>query len=168
MLRRYAVGPSVEIGLPRGLRLEADALYSRIGWDSAGRPTPLFEAFQSTTRIGAWEFTALPKRLFRKDSSVRPYVGIGPTFRRFFTTRQIYQFTDPSRAISKQMVEQLRRKNIAGIAFAAGFEKGKTVRVAPEFRYTRWLMNNIYDGFSDIRTQGNQAEFLVTFSFGAF
>jgi hypothetical protein len=39
------------------------------------------------------------------------------------------------------------------------------VQIAPEFRYTRWLMNNIYDSFV-LRTQSNQAGFLVSLTFG--
>ena len=166
IVRRYVFGPTVDIGLSRNVRLDLDVLYRRTGWDSFGRLVDQLEPFQSTVRIGAWDFGALPKRVLRNNSGLRPYAGAGVTFRRFFTTRQVFhQFGNPRLDISKQKVAELRRKNVAGLAFAAGFEAGRTVRVAPEFRYTRWLMNNVHDAFVGIHTQANQAEFLVSFTF---
>jgi hypothetical protein len=34
------------------------------------------------------------------------------------------------------------------------------LRVAPEFRYTRWLTNHLYDGFP-VSTRRGHAEFLL-------
>ena len=42
---------------------------------------------------------------------------------------------------------------------------GGALRFAPELRYTRWLMNNVHDGFPNLSTQANQAEILVSFTF---
>ena len=165
--RRYTIGPEAVIGLPLlGLRVAADALYQRIGWDSARAATPLYEPFQSTVRLGAWDFDALLERRFG-HAGIHPYLGAGPAFRRFFTTRENYFFPDrPADALSNQLVIEVGQKNIAGIAFAAGLETGGAVRIAPEFRYTRWLMDNIPDSYRGLATQANQAEFLLSIRFG--
>ena len=161
--RRYTVGPTAEIRLPLlGLSVEVDALYHRIGWDSSRAGTPVFEPFQSTARIGAWDFSAPFKRRLGL-SDVHPYLAAGPAFRRFFTTRENY-VSAASRNLSKQMIDEVHRKNIAGIVAAAGVELGRAMRIAPEFRYTRWLMNNISDSNPFLSTQANQAEVLVLVS----
>jgi hypothetical protein len=166
--RRYTVGPTAEIGLPLlGLRLEVDALYRRIGWNGSGIATPLFEAFQSTSRFGAWNFDALLKRRIGV-AGVHPYVGAGASFRRLFTTRTNYVFPGPPpRSITEQMTVELNHKNIAGLVLSGGIELGGgALRLAPELRYTRWLMNNVYDNLPNLSTQANQAEILVSFTFG--
>src|SRR5438477_4905107 len=75
VVKRYTLGPTADIALPWKLRLEVDALYRRTGWDIAVRPTLISQAYQSTVRIGAWDFAALPKRGFRRGSALRPYAG---------------------------------------------------------------------------------------------
>jgi hypothetical protein len=165
--RRYTVGPVAAIDLPfAGLRVAADALYRRIGWESVRAGTPLFEPFQSAVRVGAWDFDALLERRFGREG-LHPYLGAGPAFRRFFTTRENYVFPDRrDMFLTKQMVDGLSHKNIAGLAFSAGLEAGGSVRVAPEFRYTRWLMNNMSGTYPGIATQANQAEILLSVRFG--
>jgi hypothetical protein len=166
--RRYTVGPTAEIGLPLfGLRLEVDALYRRIGWNGSGIATPLFDAFQSTTRFSAWDFDALLKQHIG-GAGILPYVGAGAAFRRLFTTRTNYVFPGPPPGfLTEQMTAELNHKNIAGFVLSGGIELGVgALRVAPEFRYTRWLMNNIHHGFPNLSTQANQAEILVSFTFG--
>lgn len=168
VMRRYAVGPTAEIGLPFfGLGVEASALYRRIGWDSTRSATGLDDPFFSTVRAGAWDFSAVLKRRFGQ-AGMRPYVGGGAAFRRMFTTRSEIDFPgQPDRHISKQMVEGLRRKNIAGLVASAGVELGSgAVRFSPELRYTRWLMDNIYPAFP-ISTECNQVDFLVAITFGS-
>jgi hypothetical protein len=165
--RRYTVGPTVEVGLPLiGLRVEADALYRRMGWDSSRAGTALLEPYVSTVRVGAWDFDVLLKHRLPGGPAVRPYVGAGAAFRRLFTTRENFLFPGPpARFVTKQMIEEVRRKNIAGLVFSAGVEVGGPLRIAPEVRYTRWLMNNVTGAFP-IGTQANQLEVLVSITFG--
>jgi len=165
--RRYTIGPTAEIDLPLlGLRLEADVLYRRIGWDSARAATRLFEPFQSTARFGAWDFVALAKHRVRR-AGIHAYLGAGGSIRRLFTTRENFFFPGPpARFLTKQLTDEIHHKNIAGLVFSAGIELGGGLRVAPEFRYTRWLMNNIHAGFPNLSTQANQAEILVSLTFG--
>jgi len=63
------------------------------------------------------------------------------------------------------MIDGLRHKNIAGVVFSAGIEFGGALRIAPEFGYTRWLMNNIYDSFG-VSTEANEADILLSLTFG--
>src|ERR1700730_7368561 len=71
--RRYTIGPTGEIALPLfGLRVEADAFYRRIGWDSNRTATPLLEPFRSTARFGAWDFDALLKHRVG-EAGIHPY-----------------------------------------------------------------------------------------------
>jgi hypothetical protein len=165
--RRYTVGPTVEVGLPLiGFRVEADALYRRMGWDSSRAGTALLESYVSTVRAGAWDFDVLLKRRLLGALVVHPYLGGGAAFRRLFTTRETFLFPGPpSRFVTKQMIDEVRRKNIAGLVFSAGVELGGPLRIAPEFRYTRWLMNNVTGPFP-IGTEANQAEVLVSITFG--
>jgi hypothetical protein len=165
--RRYTVGPEAEIGLPvLGLRVEVDALYRRIGWDGSRAGTSFLDAFQSTARVGAWDFDALLKRRFGV-AGIHPYVGAGAAFRRFFTTRENYIFPGPPpNFLTKQMIDEAPHKNIAGLVFSAGVEFGGAVRIAPEVRYTRWLMNNIISGYPGLATEANQAEILLLIAFG--
>ena len=164
---RYTAGPTAEIDVPFfGLSVEADALYRRIGWNSSRAASPLFEPFQSTARMGAWEFDALLKHHLG-GPGVHAYLGAGAAFSRLFTTRETYTFPGPPpRDLSKQMVDEVRRKNIGGIVVSAGIAFGGAIRVAPELRYTRWLSNNIIDGYPNLSTQANQAEALVSLTFG--
>jgi hypothetical protein len=161
--RRYTVGPTAEIGVPLwGLSVEADALYRRIGWDSSRTASALSEPFQSTARMGAWEFDALLKHRVG-----HAYVGAGGAFNRLFITRENYIFSGPPpRDLTKQLVDEVRRKNIGGIVVSAGIALGGAVRVAPELRYTRWLNNNIIDAMPNLSTQANQVEALISITFG--
>jgi hypothetical protein len=159
VLKRYTVGPSAEVALPWKIGLEFSALYSRMGWDQTRQGTPLLEPYRSTTRAGAWDFAAVAKRRFARHA----FAGFGPSVRRLFTTRQIVEIDGFT--ISTQRIAEMRRKNIPGLVFAAGLEWGGRLRVAPEFRYTRWLTNNLYDSFP-VSTRPDQAEFLLGFTFG--
>jgi hypothetical protein len=162
VLRRYTVGPVGDVALPWHLRLEAGALYRRIGWNSIGLGMLGSIPFRSTTRIGSWDFAALVKRPLG-SRALRPFAAAGPAFRRFFTTRQIYDY--PAFPVSKQMVDELQHKNVPGIAAAFGVEIGRAVRLAPQIRYTRWLRDSVYPAFG-MGSQNNQWDLLLALTFG--
>jgi hypothetical protein len=77
--RRYVVGGSVEVRLPAGFAIEADALYQRIGDTStlfAFLPPPFFSI--SRERGNDWEFPLYAKYYFRPHTaSWQPFVGTG-------------------------------------------------------------------------------------------
>src|SRR5258708_4319682 len=80
--KNYVIGPMVELKLPLGFTIEADALY---------RPLNLtFLSFQFGSSfdrvfadIGSWEFPILGKYHFLHTPLVKPYGEAGPIFRHF-------------------------------------------------------------------------------------
>jgi hypothetical protein len=158
----YVVGPTAEIGLPfRGLGVEAAALYRRIGWDSRRAATDLPEPFSATVRAGAGDFSALLKHRFER-AGTRPDVAGGSAMRMLTTRSEVNVSDQLERHISKQMMYELRRKNIVGQVASAGIELGRgLVRNSPELRYARWrIMNNI-QAVLPLSTQANQVDVLV-------
>ena len=77
--RPYALGPMLEVGLPLGLSVEADALYSRIGY-SADHSYPLGYSI-NRGRATSWEFPVLLKRSL-PFPLLHPYVSAGYAPRR--------------------------------------------------------------------------------------
>ncbi|MBL8238634.1 MAG: outer membrane beta-barrel protein [Bryobacterales bacterium] len=129
------IGPMLDIRLPLGLGIEADALYRR--WNVAG--------FLSSGSASTWEFPVYGK-LRVPGVIARPYFGGGLNFQRL---------GDLSRFLGGSANEKSRR----GFLGAAGLEvKVPFVRISPELRFTRW--NNS----GPIRST-NQIDFLVGLTF---
>lgn len=80
LLKRFAVGPSFELGLPAGLRLESGFLYRRF---SSSENLSLGPAnWQSYDIRGSrWELPAVLKREFGRGA-VRPFAGGGGVWSR--------------------------------------------------------------------------------------
>jgi len=55
--KRYTVGPAVDVSLPLTLRFEANALYTRLDYDSA--VSGIDTLTRSTTRANSWAFPLL-------------------------------------------------------------------------------------------------------------
>lgn len=140
----YLVGPFVEVRLPFGLGVEADALYRQLDFAvvQSGDTTPF--RFNDST----WEFPILAKYRF-KLPVVRPYVDAGPTFRHA-------QDTLAGNTLSHH-----------GFAAGAGVDiKALVLHISPEIRYTRWGSDNILGDFTaPPYSNRNQVEFLVGISF---
>jgi hypothetical protein len=129
------IGPMLEIRLPFGLGIEANALWRR--WDAKG---PLNPGSAST-----WEYPIYGK-VRVPGIIVRPYVGGGVNFQRL---------GDISRFLGGAVVDSNRR----GFLGAAGVEfKAPLVCISPEIRFTRW-------GNSGFIRSTNQFDFLVGLSF---
>ena len=147
--RPYIVGPSIEVRLPAGFALEADALYQRIGNTSS---FGLIESFLGTgvaavtgattrTRANEWEFPVLGKYYFRRDSKWQPFVGTGWALR-FADQREAGKETivDASGASSTFVFKDDFRSDVeVGATFAAGvrYRVGRFA-LLPQVRYTRW------------------------------
>ena len=140
-MRRYTVGPTVEVRIPFGFRVEVDGLYKRVGLQSFSGPAPNGEFIQTGERANAWEIPMLLKRRFHRGRFA-PYGSVGaalrtigdlhydmlttPDFPGYAPTRQ--QFTFPSN-------EPLA----VGIVAAGGVSiKALPIRIEPEIRYTHW------------------------------
>jgi hypothetical protein len=153
--RPYVVGPSVEMRLPAGLAIEADALYQRIGNTSS---FALIESFVGsgiaittgeTTRARAneWEFPVLGKYYFRRNSAWQPFVGTGWALRFADVHQTGKQTTVDATGVSSTFVfkNDFRTDLEVGVSFVAGvrYRIGRFAML-PQVRYTRWGgQNNI-------------------------
>jgi len=164
--RIYDVGGSVEVRLPAGFAVEADALYQRIGYSyglisSAGAAPGGTLAFRE--RGNLWEFPLLGKYYLRPGSeSWQPFVGIGPAFRTASLHSQesasILSGTNESSAITTFRGDF--RSNVqTGAAIAVGLRfKLGPVALLPQARYTYW-------GHSNYGITKNEATLLLGVTF---
>lgn len=144
--KQYIIGPMVELRLPFGLGVEADALYHSLNLATENQLAPQ-NVFRSAENITSWEFPVLGK--FRLSFPlVKPYVEAGPSFRHVGSNRGYLSGR--------------------GFTIGGGIEVSIIkVRIAPELRYTRWGSDAAPtpgQGFL-APSQVNQAAFLVGFSF---
>lgn len=148
------VGPSVEVRLPAGFALEADALYQRIGNTSS---FALIDSFIGTgvagttgettrTRANVWEFPLLGKYYFRRNSAWQPFVGTGWAFR-FGEIHESGNGTivNTGGAASTFTFNDSFRSDLeVGATFAAGIRyRIGHFALQPQFRYTRWGSNSL-------------------------
>jgi len=157
---RYIVGPTVELRLPFGFAVEADALYRHFSYNVAAS---LVDAVSTLSASGsAWEFPLLVKKRFAKGP-IRPFVDAGVSFNKITgLSRTVSGLAFPSRA------EDPRDDFSKGFVIGGGVElKALLLRISPEIRYTRWgteQFNSVFSGGS-LRSKVNQAEFLVGITF---
>lgn len=148
---QFVLGPTVELHLPGGFGVEVDALYRNFHYTATANSTG------EATASNAWEFPLLLK--YRLPGAfVRPYLDAGIAFDHWSGTKQItgllnFESTSTSGAN-------------AGFVAGAGIELHLPfVRLSPEIRYTRWGSVNVSDLNSVLRSDPNQAEFLVGLTF---
>ena len=135
----WILGPMVELHLPLGLSLEADALYRR---------------YQISDSGGEWQFPILAKYHFI-PGPVRPYVGGGVNFNHVT-------------GFSKLLSAQLPHPGTTGLTLEGGVVfKLLRLRLAPEFRFTHWGSPNIDFNPLNIalKSSQNQASVLIGVSF---
>ena len=148
---RYIAGPSVEVRLPRGFAVEADALYQRVGttFSYAFIPSgpdllPFYPyALSGVTRtVGSvWQFPVLGKYYFNRSSKFQPFVGLGPELRTigWRTDSSAVIVSGPSTTPITSSSSSESRSNSVGAVAVAGmrFQKGR-LKLSPQFRFTRW------------------------------
>lgn len=142
----YIVGPFVEVRLPFGLGVEADALYRPLHFATTDEVnnvpvTPYLE------RSNSWEFPILAKYRLKLPIA-RPYVDAGPSFR---TTGALTSYY------------------LSNHGFTAGVGvdiKALLLHVSPEIRYTRWGADTKLPGATaPVYSNVNQVELLVGIAF---
>ena len=162
--RPYIIGPSVEVRLPAGFALEAEALYQRIGTTRgfASFPALGITSFTDHERGNSWEFPFLAKYYFRpRNASWQPFIGTGYAFRMIglhdSITQTVLGANGSPQATSFH--DSFRSNLGVGAVVAAGlrFRVGR-IALLPEFRYTRW-------GGVDNVTRQNEAGVLLGISF---
>ena len=143
----YIIGPQVELHLPFGLSVEADALYRPLNLNSqhTGLGSNLVAVQKET--FNSWEFPVLAKYRFAIPL-VKPYVELGPSFRTVGGSPGGSAFSS------------------SGITAGAGIElRVARFRLGPEFRYTHWGSDSGSASAYEFASNRNQVEFLVGFSF---
>jgi opacity protein-like surface antigen len=154
---RFILGPTVELHLPAGFGLEADALYRHYQYNASYN---LVDVLVKSTANSAWEFPLLVK--YRAPGPfVRPYFDGGVAWDRWSGVKQITQITN---------IGSPTNSNVSGIntgfVLGAGIElRLPLIKLSPEVRYTRWGARNITDLGGALQSNQNQAEFLLGVTF---
>src|ERR1700731_4740476 len=82
---RFILGPTIEVHLPAGFGIEADALYRHFSYNASGN---LVDTLVNSKANSAWEFPLLIK--YRVPSPViRPFLDAGFAFDRWSGVKQI-------------------------------------------------------------------------------
>jgi hypothetical protein len=143
--RNYVIGPMVELNLPFGFSVEADALYRplNLATDVTVVPQPVR---RSVANINSWEFPILGKYHFLHTPIVKPYVEAGPIFR--------HAGSEGSYLSS------------SGFALGGGIDvKVLLVKITPEIRFSRFGGDATVRSFIAAPSNLTQAEFLIGISF---
>lgn len=146
---QFTVGPMVELHLPLGLGVEADALYNRYNL----RFSDFFAGFSSSGYSSSLDIPILLKYRVGGAPLIHPYIEGGPTFRKLFN-------------IPSNLSGASARTTGKGFALGAGVELRLLVlRIAPEIRYTHWGSQN-FTLPSNLTIDANQSQtqFLVGLS----
>jgi hypothetical protein len=159
--KRYIIGPTAELRLPFGLSVELDALYRRMNYEGSGTLVDIFT--NNRTTGNAWEFPLLLK--YRAPTGIaRPYVAAGVAFDTLTGLRQT--ITQAASTIIRDEPVELRKKTTTGFVIGAGLDvHAILIHISPEIRYTRWGSEHFADTNGLLRSNRNQAEFLVGFTF---
>jgi hypothetical protein len=173
---RYIVGPTIELHLPFGFGVEADALYRHFSYNSTANLLDALLTLRTTSND--WEFPLLVKKRFGGVGPVRPFVDAGVNFNKINGLSQsVSTLVFPNRLTTTSNTNPAELKN----DFTAGFSLGGGVeihllilRISPEIRYTRWG-NQQFSGIfptggasgiaGSVTSNQNQAEFLIGFTF---
>ena len=141
--KRYLFGPSVEIKLPFRFAVEADALYSRSGFRASNYS--FAGGYTEGQRANAWEFPLLAKyrplrHMFVEGGYVpRTMSGSGHADS-IIIDIQTGKITRASGESNRSYAVTHGVLTGGGAEFHLGH-----VRIAPEFRYTRWLNRSLDD-----------------------
>ena len=143
--KNYVIGPMVELNLPFGFSVEADALYRPINLttETTVIPRPLTRISED---IHSAEFPILGKYRFLHTPVVKPYVEAGPIFR--------------------YVAAQASYLSNAGFAIGGGIElKLLLLKLSPEIRFSRWGSDASRSFINAPPSNLSQAEFLIGLSF---
>ena len=145
---QYIIGPMVELHLPLGLSIEADALYRPLNVTTETQIAPQTTVVRTSKDVSSWEFPIMGKLRLPVLPIIKPYIGAGPIFR-----------------VAGSDLDFLSNK---GLAVGLGLElKMSKLRVAPEVRYARWGSDNglTVGNVVSVASKSNQGEFLIGISF---
>jgi len=165
--RFYAVGPTIEIGLPHGFAVEFDAVYHRQGFFYSVYHDTFY--YTDRERDNSWEFPLLLKYKLR-FSVLNPFVEAG-VVPRTITGRAVLTGQTDFITLGPPSTSSLATNYSPSVGFIAGgglqFNLGH-LRLAPQVRYTRWATAPV-GGYDDIvggtySSNQNQVDVLVGIS----
>ncbi len=147
--RSFVIGPTLELRLPFGLTVEADALYRPMEFQVQETTSPaLSTQVTLPVRGDAWEFPILAKYRLPLPL-IKPYLAAGPSFR----------------ATSSSLGKYMSR---TGISAGIGIEtRVGPLLIAPEVRYTHWSSDGTYASSFHVTSYQNQVEFLMGLATGS-
>jgi len=150
----FILGPTFELHLPAGLGVEVDALYRHFNYKASAN---LVDSLINSNASNAWEFPLLLK--YRVPGPfVRPFLDGGVAFNHWSGFREITN----ALGVTKSDVSG----TLTGFVVGAGIElRLPLVRLSPEVRYTRWGATSLSDFGGIMRSNQNQAEFLIGLTF---
>src|SRR5579862_59465 len=161
--QRYIIGGTAELRLPLGLGIEFDALYRRLHYTGSGNLVDVFTT--SNTTASNWEFPLLLKYRFHLPV-VRPFLDAGVAWDTLTGLKQTISEVGPVGLTSTSSPSELRRNTTMGFVVGGGVDIHAIVlHISPEIRFTRWNATQISDPAGLLRSNLNQAEFLVGFTF---
>jgi hypothetical protein len=140
-MKRYTIGPSVEIGLPFRLRLEADALYKRARRDYPFIPPGTTQLTQQGQRVDIWEIPLLLKYHW-KARNLPVFAVAGSTLRRIedidIDRISIDTFLNTPPVRQRYTVSSFEPIRY-GITVGGGLSwRLPILHLEPELRYTHW------------------------------
>jgi hypothetical protein len=139
LLNRYTFGPTVEVRIPWGFRVEVDGLFKREREHAYGGPFPTGSLTYQTSSVNIWEAPMLLKRRFG-GRWFSPYAAVGGTIRHVGEQHLNLLSVFPGYPSSTQQATFTPYPSVmSGITAAGGVSfKTRFVRVEPEVRYTHW------------------------------
>jgi Outer membrane protein beta-barrel domain len=159
--QRWTVGPTVELNLPFGVSVGADALYRSFSFTSS--LSSVVNSFVNSSS-GHWEVPVYLKYRFGPHL-LKPFVEAGVAFDRTGTSGTSGCSSSSGLCGGSPATSTFSSSQWGlGALVGGGVEiKALVVRIAPEIRYTRWEKGALSGGGAPPAPTGqpNQAEVLV-------
>ncbi len=167
--KRYAAGPTLDVGLPLGFGLEANALYRREGYQSffSTAPYTVLNAYSIFTdeRADSWEFPMLLKYRF-PFRPARPFLALGYAHRvihGLINENAVCCYPIPG---TTHFTAGTQYPGSDGIVIGGGVQFGiGRLRLSPVVRYTRWTTSPISQAnpaFPTWQSAQNQVDVLLS------
>jgi hypothetical protein len=148
----FTIGPTLQINLPAGLRVEVDALYRPVAYQIA--TSALLGSVTANVSASQFRFPVLVQRHIGKIPLVKPYAEAGLSFDHLANLSQAVKLLPTQAGAIVQTTH-------AGLVLGFGADiKVPFVRISPEIRYTRQFSSD-FSGISEL----NQVEVLVGIRF---
>lgn len=188
--KRYTLGPTIELRLPLGFAFEADALYSRLSYDTFRFASSSFlfrgvgafsdESTFTSIKLERWTFPILLKWRYG-NRRIRPFVDGGISMDHVSglderITRILHDSLSPD-SVNIQHEKfgspgpaALSGRNRKGAVLGGGIDVHAVgpIRLTPEVRYTRWASSPFvpFPPFPNVTgTNLNELTFLLGITF---